>query len=608
MNTRLGAGLYASPTGPLLLDLSRARQVRFSTNERGFASFSCFVPLSITDSFFIYDRPTLPHIAVTWAGGVVWEGMLEDVAIVDGGLRLTALGYIRGYAAAPYSTSHIGVTASTIVQALIAAANSLNSFMSSSTMLVQDPGVTLAEIYEDQYPVDILDRLCNLGDSQTTPRLWEAGVWENRILHFRPRGDAARKWAVDVAAADIERTLETLYNSVYAVYQDGGNQRAVTATSSDSTSIARYGLTRRAAVSLQAIDSTLAGKVRDAYLSDHKDPPVRAGVGFRRLYDQFGTLWPAWAARSGDQVTIRNLPPTATSDIDRIRTFRLKETDYDAEADWMSIVPESLRASIAPQANANRLASIADPNLQYQPRPTLAELYADFKGLPGLRGLWYPGSTDNTGALYDQSGQGRTLTYNGNPTLNVHGGFIPYWDYDGTGDYHSRADEAGLDILGTETIYASAQRGLTLGGWIWLDSVAANQGFIGKWTAAGNQRSYVLYFDSGAASFRMAVSSLGSNQFVSTGGAAVTTGKWYFVVGRFTPSVNYGQFLNGAWTNTTTTPPAALFNASAALQVGAFDTANNLDGRIALAFLCGTLLSDDQVSHLWERTRRFFGA
>lgn len=604
---RLGAALYYSPTGPLLLNLSRAQGVRFSTNERGFASFSCFVPLSLLDSFFVYDRPTLPHIAVTWAGGVVWEGMLEDVAIVDGGLRLTALGYIRGYAAAPYSTSHIGVTASTIVQALIAAANALNSFMSSSTMLVQDPGVTLAEIYEDQYPVDILDRLCNLGDSQTTPRLWEAGVWENRILHFRPRGDAARKWAVDVAAADIERTLETLYNSVYAVYQDGGNQRAVTATSSDSTSIARYGLTRRAAVSLQAIDSTLAGKVRDAYLSDHKDPPVRAGVGFRRLYDQFGTLWPAYAARSGDQVTIRNLPPTATSDIDRIRTFRLKETDYDADIDWMSAVPESLRASIAPQSNASRLASITDPNLQYQPRPTLAELYADFKGLPGLRGLWFPGSVDNAGTMYDQSGQGRTLTYNGNPTLNVYGGFIPYYDLDGTGDYFSRADEAGLDITGTETTIASAQRGLTLGGWMRFDGAgAAEENFLTKRSAgAGNLSYYLRRTSTGLMNFEI---STDGTAVKNVSGASVGAGSWAFVVGRFTPSAALDIWVNGVKATNTTSIPASIFSGSGALNLGAYAGGSQvMTGDIALAFLCAALLSDTQIAHLFARTRKFFG-
>ncbi|NJO31403.1 MAG: hypothetical protein HC874_30490 [Richelia sp. SL_2_1] len=69
----------------------------------------------------------------------------------------------------------------------------------------------------------------------------------------------------------------------------------------------------------------------------------------------------------------------------------------------------------------------------------------------------------STGNVYDLSGQGRTLTYNGNPTFN-YTGLVPYVSLDGTGDFLSRADETDLDILGTETIYNSAVRGLTLGG------------------------------------------------------------------------------------------------------------------------------------------------
>ena len=593
---RLGAALYGGPSGPLLLDLSRARGVRFSTNERGFASFSCTVPLSLVDAYYIYDRAGLPHIAVTWAGGVVWEGRLEDVSIVPGGVRLGALGYIRGYADAPYSTAHIGVTALTIVQALVAAASTLNSFMSASTMLLQDPGVTLAEIYEDRYPVEILERLCNLGDNQTTPRLWEAGVWERRILHFRPRGHVARKWAVDIAAPEIERTLDTLYNSVYAVYQDGGNQRAVTATSADATSVARYGLTRRAGVNLQAIDATLAGKVRDAYLADHKDPPVRAAVEFGRLYDMFGTLWPAYMARSGDQLTLRNLPPTASADIDRIRTFRLKETDYDADADLMTVVPEALNAGLSPEGNAERIASVTDPNLQYQPRPTLAELIADFQGLPKLRGLWPLASITETPTAIDASGQGRTLTFNGTTTLGVHGGFLPYLDFDGTTGYLSRADEAGLDIVGT----------LTLGGYFWVDSGAGIGSLIAKYSTVAAQRSFFLRY-TGSNAFQFGVGD-GVTDTTVTSSVVVEVNRWYYVVGRFSPSAEVTIFVNEAKTANVTSIPGAIVASTAAFEIGRLNATNGqyLDGRAAVPWLSATTLTDEQINHLFSRTRKFF--
>lgn len=605
---RLGLGLYTGVGGQLLVDLAaRGRGARFSTNERGFARLSVFLPCTLTEAFQLYDRPSLPHMAAAYAGMTVWEGRLEDVSIEPSGVRLTAFGYSRGYTDAPYSESHIGVTARDIAVALAAAVGGLNSFMSSSAVLLQDPGVTLAEVYEDRYPVEILDRLCSLGDTDTPPRLWEAPVWEGRLLAFRPRGDAAREWYIDVSEPSIERTLDDLANSVYAVYQDGGNARTLTATSADAASASRYGLTRRLPVRVQTQDATLAESVRDAFLDDHKAPPARGAVRLRELYDRAGVRYPAFVARSGDTITLRNLPPTLSTDIDRIRTFRIKETEYEAEADELTVQPEALRSGLSAQALTDRARThtIMDPNFLGLGMATLAALYADFQGLPGLRGLWYPNSTDSTGALYDQSGQGRTLTYNGNPTLGIHNSFIPYWDYDGTGDFHSRADEASLDITGGETTIAAGQRGLTLFGWFWFDVLGALVLPFGKAGAAGNL-SYYLQKQAND-TLRFTVSGNGTNEFYAAS-AALSASKWYFCVGRFTPSAEVAILVNGVEVVNTTSIPATVFSGNGSLGIGRWigGATQELNGRCALAGLCAALLTDAQVGHLFQRTRAFF--
>ena len=41
-----------------------------------------------------------------------------------------------------------------------------------------------------------------------------------------------------------------------------------------------------------------------------------------------------------------------------------------------------------------------------------------FLSLPGLRGLWSMSAIQSNGDAFDQSGNGRLLTYNGNPTYN----------------------------------------------------------------------------------------------------------------------------------------------------------------------------------------------
>jgi hypothetical protein len=493
----LGIGLYATAQGgPLLADLAaRGAGHRFSTGPHGFQTYTCVVPLGLLESFYLYDRPGLPHVAVTWQGGVVWEGRVEDVSIVDGGVKLTAFGYWRALYDVPYTAlwsatrvdewrpitvddvaartperysidtnnrlfigltinssyaanvnvggltfrgpyfgerpivavsfdyemllpstwtlelvradddftnrvaittvaatgvlqtgtvdqtftgqyrleiniyrSTVGTTTYTgetganyvkitnlhvqtqddyadvggdqIVWALIAYVNALNATqLSSSIARVAVPNVALKdETYEDEWPADIIDRLAALGDN--TAQVYEAGVWEGRVLVFQPRGETARQWFVDASSLEVERTLDTLRNSVYAVYRESDWRELRTTTSTDTASVARYGLTRRRAVEASTTSSTQAGKQRAAALQDGKDPAPRASLVFRELYDTAGVRWPLWAVRAWDTVTIRNLPPTLSVDIDRIRTFRLAATEYDVDADLLTVTPE----------------------------------------------------------------------------------------------------------------------------------------------------------------------------------------------------------------------------------------------------------------------------
>jgi len=172
-------------------------------------------------------------------------------------------------------------------------------------------------------------------------------------------------------------------------------------------------------------------------------------------------------------------------------------------------------------------------------RPEISsDLISPFMALPGLRGFWPTSSFNETGNAYDLSGQGRTLTYNGNPMYN-YDGLVPYIDLDGTGDYLSRADEAGLDILGTETYVAAAARGLTTGGWFYFNNaLGATEGMIAKWNSSlGNHRSYMLRRQAadGTIIFRVSDNGVGSRAAQST--ASPTATQWFFVVGRFDPGV-----------------------------------------------------------------------
>lgn len=259
------------------------------------------------------------------------------------------------------------------------------------------------------------------------------------------------------------------------------------------------------------------------------------------------------------------------------------------------------------QQQINKLSAELDRLRSFEWSPGGINFISPFLALPGLIGFWPMSSVQrSTGLAYDLSGQARNLTYNGNPTYNYHNSIVPYIALDGVGDFMSRADETDLDVLGTETIYAAAVRGLTMGGWFYANAVATIQGFMMKWNATGNQRSYLLDVTAGGV----------ANGIISTDGIASTTvasgavsaATWHNIVLRFTPSTELAVFLDGIKTTNVAAIPATIFNSTAALEIGRFgDGTNLLTGRASLCFLSGMALSDTLIASLFSQMRTAFG-
>ena len=103
--------------------------------------------------------------------------------------------------------------------------------------------------------------------------------------------------------------------------------------------------------------------------------------------------------------------------------------------------------------------------------------------------------------------------------------------------------------------------------------------------------------------------------FISNDGTATTgvtstvlctTGTWYFVVGRFTPSTELAVFVNQTSTTTGAGIPASIFNSTTALNIGGLNGTVLLNGRAALVFLCANALGDDLISSLFQSSRVLF--
>lgn len=227
-----------------------------------------------------------------------------------------------------------------ITRAFIAYVGSINpGQLNTAGIGIQSPGLDfLDESYTDANMQSALTRLARLGDNQTPPRQWEVGVWNDGMVHLRPRGSAAQTWYVDASDLEVERSLSQVFNSVYARF-DGGKQ--ITATASSAISIQRHGLTRTAVRASQTPDETQAESERDAYLNDRAEPVPRASVPIVAVYDATGYRWPLFLVRSGDVVILRNLPLGFDASQDRIASFRISETRYQCDTDTLDITPES---------------------------------------------------------------------------------------------------------------------------------------------------------------------------------------------------------------------------------------------------------------------------
>ncbi len=244
-------------------------------------------------------------------------------------------------------------------------------------------------------------------------------------------------------------------------------------------------------------------------------------------------------------------------------------------------------------------------------RRQLEEIVTDDKGeaavidavlrLPGVVGFWPMSVTNSSGDAVDVSGNALHLTNTSTSVFNSLNNTVGYVDYDGSADYHTHADAADFDITGTEA-YIGAQ-GLAMGAWVYLDSTGT-QGILTKWDSGSNNRSYALIYASG---FAFQVSGDGTASVFKTHSESISTGSWYFVTAKFASSTACTVAVNGVPESNTTSIPASIYNGTAPFQIGAQNAGIFLNGRVSLAFLCSSLVSDAQLKDFYELSRPLFG-
>ena len=291
-------------------------------------------------------------------------GVLSESAVITAKTSTTiTLTLVNGpYGGGTAITGHV-IYADEIVKDLISTMNALNGGqIGSSTTLVQSPSLDLLnEVYEDRLPSDIIDYLASRGDSNSPPRMWEAGVTEGQIAYFRPRLSVFRAWYVDVTNLELSRTLNQLYNSAYGLYKDPNGRALRTAASNDAESVSRTGITRRTSAGADTTSSTQATTQRDTLIANNKNPLPRARIQFEQVFDASGAPYPLWMVRAGDTITVRNVPPNISSSYDRVRTFRITHTSYDLMRGTLDITPEVDQPSLAHLLARAQIGGVESP-------------------------------------------------------------------------------------------------------------------------------------------------------------------------------------------------------------------------------------------------------
>ena len=232
--------------------------------------------------------------------------------------------------------------------------------------------------------------------------------------------------------------------------------------------------------------------------------------------------------------------------------------------------------------------------------------------LPGLRMAHTMGDIDAGPSIYNVGGQARGYTSNDDPTFG-YAGLVPYCALDGTGDYLSRADEAPLDITGGETYVVAAQRGLSMGIWVYPTVVDATQDIIGKWNTNGvDERSYLIRLRNTNV-FQGNISSAGTAATVTSVNSTVTVtaDAWYFVELTYSPSGQSNLLtinVNGT-VDSVAANRASLHSGAANFIVGASDNgaSNLLTGRVSLDWLCAMYHADYLTQAMYHHTRAMYG-
>jgi hypothetical protein len=366
-------------SSPTLLDdlTSRVENLRFATALHGgfkFATFSLAASLPEAWEYLAEAGKTsgrhFSRLLISEEKRTIWEGRITDVRFAysggEIGLRITAQGYWGSLRDQFYSdddgsrtdwTSGSHTADDIIKEMLTEECPSINSDQSNIDANSRDiAGINLSA---RAYPQDIIiTKLAPISDSDNS--MWFFSVWEDRIPYWKPRSIAILDYRIrlaDTSNLELNQSGIEMRNAIIPLRENTDGTFTEGTTVTNATSIAFY--TRREMLFQLPIGST-ANTQADAAttMAEERGYPVQAqnfnisGHVYQALSGAVGSNFnevPKWRVRAGETIRIDDLVPQtiATPAFDRLRTFHIRETIYDADNDVLTIHPDTNPRTLA---------------------------------------------------------------------------------------------------------------------------------------------------------------------------------------------------------------------------------------------------------------------
>ena len=292
-----------------------------------------------------YARPLARILIDDASGHQIWEGRLEDVALIDPWLvELGFFGYWSNLTDAVVSSVSYDQMVDSIISDLLT-----NQMPDDTRQISIDSGYLatgprIVQTYEDATVWSIIQDVIRYGSSNNLPM--EFAIWEDRVARYWERTISAVTWFAEIGPdGGVEvftprTTWRTVANAVLAVY--GNSSR--TSYAEDDASIAAGIRREMHLTNLGSVSVTVARQRRDSELRSRSQYRQEStGLQISRVWDSQGIEWPICRVRAGDVLNVRDFVPggsQGTRTLNGLNTFYVQETKCNHVTGRLTVTPD----------------------------------------------------------------------------------------------------------------------------------------------------------------------------------------------------------------------------------------------------------------------------